>query len=72
MYGKYDARDHFNVGDCVEMVRMDDPYPIKPGDKGRVTNVAGYPVNTVNVDWESGRSLGFCPEVDAVKVLERA
>lgn len=68
----YDARGHFNAGDYVEMVSMDDPYPIEPGDRGRVTSVSGPPVNVVGVKWESGRSLNFCPEVDVVRVLERA
>ena len=70
--GKYDAREHFGVGDYVEMVSMDDPYPIEAGDRGYVTNVSGPPVNVVEVKWESGRSLNFCPEVDTVRVLERA
>ncbi len=68
----YDAKKQFNVGDYVEMVRMDDPQPIEPGDRGVVTNVAGPPINVVNVDWESGRTLGFCPEVDTVRVLKKA
>lgn len=67
--GRYDARDYFEVGDRVEMVRMDDPNPIEPGDRGVVTNVSGYPVNVVEVEWESGRGLNFCPEVDVVRKL---
>ena len=40
----------------------DDPMPVEPGTKGTVTHVDA--IGTIHCEFDNGRCLGVCPEVD--------
>lgn len=48
----------------------DDPYPVPSGTKGTVVTVDD--MGTVHCEFDNGRSLGICPEVDSFhKIYEQ-
>ncbi len=47
---------------CLDSMGDDDPDPVPSGTEGSVSFVDD--VGTVFVDFDNGRSLGICPEVD--------
>ncbi len=47
---------------CLDRMGDDDPDPVPSGTTGSVSFVDD--VGTVFVDFDNGRSLGICPEVD--------
>lgn len=56
-------RERYPAGTRVQLDSMgDDPNPIPNGTKGTV--VAVDDVGTLFVNFDNGRSLGICPEVD--------
>jgi hypothetical protein len=70
------------AGDRIELVHMDDPYPIQPGTQGTVTDVqlvnlgGGMLGGTttggffqVSVDWDNGRSLMLSIPPDRIRIL---
>jgi hypothetical protein len=63
------------IGDTIEMVYMDDTYPIPPGTKGKVVGYTSLksPFNEdhMDVDWENGRSLSLITGVDKVRVIHK-
>lgn len=62
----------WQAGDRVEMVLCMDPYaPIEAGDVGTVTGYAPPPINVLNVDWDSGRTLGVALDEDVVRKVKR-
>lgn len=64
-------KEHYPRGTRVQLDSMsDDPRPIPSGTKGTV--VAVDDVGTVHVNFDNGRSLGICPEVDSFhKITEQ-
>ena len=62
-----DAR-HFNRGDRVRLVKMDDPYrdDVPIGVEGTVVEICPPPVNVLVVDWDDGFGLNPCLDVDIV------
>ncbi len=56
-------KEYYPCGTRVQLDSMgDDPCPVPSGTKGTV--VAVDDVGTVHVNFDNGRSLGVCPEVD--------
>lgn len=56
-------KEHYPRGTRVLLDSMgDDPRPVPPGTKGTV--VAVDDIGTVFVNFDNGRQLGICPEVD--------
>ena len=56
-------KEHYPVGTRVQLDSMgDDPRPVPAGTKGTV--VAVDDMGTVHVNFDNGRALGVCPEVD--------
>ena len=56
-------KEHYPVGTRVHLDSMgDDPRPVPAGTKGTV--VAVDDMGTVHVNFDNGRALGVCPEVD--------
>ena len=56
-------KEHYPVGTRVQLDSMgDDPNPVPNGTKGTVSFVDD--IGTVFVNFDNGRSLGICPEVD--------
>lgn len=64
-------KEHYPRGTRVQLDSMsDDPRPVPSGTKGTV--VAVDDVGTVHVNFDNGRSLGICPEVDSFhKITEQ-
>lgn len=62
---------HYPAGTRVQLDSMgDDPRPVPPGTKGTV--VAVDDMGTVHVNFDNGRALGICPEVDTFhKITEQ-
>ena len=57
-------KEHYPVGTRVQLDSMgDDPRPVPAGTKGTV--VAVDDMGTVHVNFDNGRALGICPEVDS-------
>ncbi len=56
-------KEHYPRGNHVQLDSMgDDPCPLLPGAKGTVSFVVD--IGTVFADFDCGRSLGTCSEVD--------
>lgn len=56
-------KEHYPHGTRVQLDSMgNDPCPVESGTKGTV--VAVDDIGTVHVNFDNGRSLGICPEVD--------
>lgn len=64
-------KEHYPAGTRVQLDSMgDDPRPVPPGTKGTV--VAVDDMGTVHVNFDNGRALGICPEVDTFhKITEQ-
>ena len=58
-------KERYPKGTRVQLDHMgdDDPNPVPAGSKGTVAFVDD--IGTVFVDFDCGRSLGICPEVDS-------
>lgn len=57
-------KECYPTGTRVRLDRMgDDPDPVPNGTKGTVVTVDD--IGTVHVNFDNGRSLGICPEVDS-------
>ena len=61
----------FTPGDRVELVATNDPYtPLRPGDRGTITNVTDSPEPTIDVQWDNGSTLTILPDAgDQVRPL---
>ena len=56
-------KEHYPRGTRVKLDGMgDDPCPVEPGAVGTV--IAVDDIGTLHVEFDNGRSLGICPEVD--------
>jgi hypothetical protein len=63
-------RERYPEGTLVELVSMDDPFSkLKPGDRGRVSDIDD--TGTVFVAWDSGSGLGLVYGVDSFKKIEQ-
>lgn len=64
-------KEHYPRGTRVQIDSMgDDPNPVPNGTKGTVSFVDD--IGTVFVNFDNGRSLGICPEVDSFhKITEQ-
>lgn len=64
-------KEHYPAGTRIMLDSMgDDPLPVPNGTKGTVTVVDD--IGTVFVNFDNGRSLGICPEVDSFhKICEQ-
>ena len=64
-------KEHYPRGTRVQLDCMgDDPCPVEPGAVGTV--VAVDDIGTVHVNFDNGRLLGICPEVDSFhKITEQ-
>lgn len=57
-------KEHYPRGTRVQLDQMgDDPRPVPAGTKGTVVTVDD--IGTLHVEFDNGRSLGSCPEVDS-------
>ena len=56
-------KEHYPRGTRVQLDSMDDdPCPVEPGAVGTV--IAVDDIGSLHVEFDNGRSLGICPEVD--------
>ncbi len=57
-------KEHYPKGTRVQLDHMgDDPFPVESGAVGTVISVDD--IGTLHVEFDNGRSLGICPEVDS-------
>ncbi len=54
---------------CLDSMGDDDPDPVPSGTEGSVSFVDD--VGTVFVNFDNGRSLGVCPEVDSFHKISK-
>jgi hypothetical protein len=61
----------FNPGDRVELVATTDPFTdLRPGDRGTVTGVRGFPEPTIDIHWDDGSTLSILPDAgDRIRKL---
>lgn len=61
------------IGQTIELIKMNDPYPLPPGTKGKITEIKQIShsgEHQVFVDWENGSKLPLLyPDVDEFKVI---
>ena len=61
------------VGDRIELLEMDDPFPIEVGSKGTVRALTPCCGGLhVDVDWDSGRGLNLILPHDKYRLIERS
>lgn len=46
----------------IKLIKMEDPYPIKPGSKGIVNYIDD--LGQIHVNWENGSTLAVIPGID--------
>lgn len=57
-------KENFPKGTRIQLDKMgDDPRPVEAGTKGTV--IAVDDIGTLHCEFDNGRSLGICPEVDS-------
>ena len=57
-------KKNYPRGTRVQLDSMgDDPFPVEPGTKGTVISVDS--LGTLHCEFDNGRCLGICPEVDS-------
>ena len=61
-------KKNYPPGTTVELVSMEDDYAVPAGTKGAVKFVDD--IGTLHVDWENGRTLGICPDVDHFRKID--
>lgn len=62
-------QEFFSPGTRIMLDQMnDDPNPVPPGTTGTVKFVDD--AGTLHTDFDNGRSLGICPEVDSFHKIE--
>ena len=54
-------------GTVVELVHMEDPYPIKAGVRGTVEHIDD--LGQIHVNWENGSTLALNPEIDEYRII---
>ena len=55
------------IGKYVQLIKMDDPYGIKPGTIGIIYQIDD--INNIFVRWENGETLALIPEIDEYRIL---
>jgi hypothetical protein len=62
--------EDLKIGDRIELVSMwDDPDPLLPGDKGIILRIEPYS-KTIEVNWDSGRTLSLIHDHDQFKIID--
>ena len=57
-------KQNYPKGTRIQLDHMgDDPLPVEPGTKGTVISVDS--LGTLHCEFDNGRCLGICPEVDS-------
>ncbi len=54
------------IGKRIEMIHMEDPYPIMPGALGTIVD---YQVGMYHVKWDDGRELNVIVNVDKYRII---
>lgn len=57
----------YNVGDRVELIKMDDVQGVEPGTKGTINHIDG--IGQIHVKWDNGRTLALIPEIDEFIII---
>ncbi len=55
-------REEYPQGKKLQLIHMDDPYPVPPGTIGEVFWVDD--IGDIHMKWETGQSLALIPGVD--------
>ena len=56
-------KDNYPPGTRIKLDHMNDPYnPVPDGMTGTIVIVDD--AGTIHMQWDNGRTLGLCPEVD--------
>ena len=54
----------YPAGTRIRLIHMDDPYaPVLKGTTGTVVSVDD--AGNIHMNWDNGRTLAICPEVDS-------
>ena len=61
-------------GDIIELIHMDDPYAIEPGEQGEVLAVVPCGNNEIQiqVSWNNGRNLHLIHPIDKFKIIKKS
>ena len=61
----------YPAGTRIQLDHMDDPFhPVESGTMGTVKFVDD--AGTIHMSWDSGSSLGLCPDSDEFHVIRKA
>jgi hypothetical protein len=69
-FGKFKLNEEVSelVGKRIRLIEMkNDPDPIEPGSEGTIVHAGG---GVINVDWDSGRSLGVVEGIDEYEIFD--
>lgn len=61
------SKDTHLIGRRIELISMDDPYPVPSGTKGVINHVDD--LNQYHVRWDNGSTLAIIPETDKFKII---
>ena len=64
-------KEMYPAGTRIQLDHMDDPFhPVAGGTMGTVKFVDD--TGTIHMSWDSGSSLGLCPDSDSFHVIRKA
>ena len=64
-------KEMYPAGTRIQLDHMDDPFhPVASGTMGTVKFVDD--AGTIHISWDSGSSLGLCPDSDSFHVIRKA
>ena len=64
-------REKYPAGTRIQLDHMDDPFhPVESGTTGTVRFIDD--AGTIHMNWDSGSSLGLCPDSDEFHVIRKA
>ena len=54
-------------GSRIQLIHMEDPYPVPIGTCGTVTSIDS--MNQIHVKWDNGSTLAIIPQIDQFTVI---
>ncbi len=61
-------KEQYPIGTRIELISMDDPYPVPSGTCGTICDIDDQ--GQLDVKWDNGRTLSLIPNVDKFKVID--
>lgn len=61
-------QEKYPPGTRIQLIRMQDPYPLPAGSKGTVISVGR--LGNIFMNWDDGSTLSLCVGIDDFKIIK--